>query len=146
MMIRSLVTIALLALTFTPLSGCVDTATVEDLPANVTFVGPTLLVEQGVVETWFGLDDLEGGSVAVDFSVCPASGGTCVDVTPLAGSATLDRIPVAARGATRAQRVVWTAPCAQASTQLTAMVAVIGSDLAGVESPAFTLTDLGACP
>ncbi len=128
------------------LTACVDTVTIEDLPAHVAFVGPTLLVEDGVVETWFGIEDAEGGSVAVDFAVCPDSGGTCLDVPALGGSATLDRVPVAAQGATRPLRVVWQAPCAQASASLSATVAVIGSDVEGVTSAPFSLAELGACP
>jgi hypothetical protein len=144
--VRGLCMILVPALATLVLGGCIDTANVENLPAHIAFVGPTLLVEEGVVETWFGVDDLEGGAVKVDFAVCPDGGGTCLDITPLAGSATLDRVPVAAAGATTPQRVVWAAPCSQASATLVATVGVVDSDVEAVTSAPFAVGDLGACP
>lgn len=137
----------ILSLALLGLCACTETANVQDLPAHVAFVGPTLALEDGQVETWFGLDDLEGATVAVDFAICPDGGGACLDITPLPGSVSLERVPVPARGASTPQRVVWTAPCdAHASSQLTAVVSVVGSDVGDLTSAPFVLSEVGACP
>ena len=127
--------------------ACTEVVTVGDLPATAAFVGPNLVNEDGNIETYFGVDDEEGGTVSVAFSVCADSGVCLEDVAPLAGSVTLEYVPVPAKGARTPQRVVWAPPCeSHADTALQAVVAVEGSDLPPLASAPFVLRDLGACP
>ena len=127
--------------------ACTEVVTVGDLPATAAFVGPNLVNEDGNIETYFGVDDEEGGTVAVAFSICAESGVCLEDVAPLAGSVTLEHVPVPGEGARTPQRVIWAPPCdSHADTSLQAVIAVEGSDLPPLASAPFILRELGACP
>ena len=66
--------------------ACTEVVTVGDLPATAAFVGPNLVNEDGNIETYFGVDDEEGGTVSVAFSVCAQTENATETVPPSSSS------------------------------------------------------------
>lgn len=148
--IRGLVVLAAAAPLALGVLGCEETVSVTNLPGHVTFIGPQMAAEGGVV-TWFGVADPEGDLVAIEAEVCIEQ--ECVVPDLLPGSATIDTLPTTGLRSSAALRLLWLPECdmMDADTPFTVHIRALGADDAtavpGLTTEPTTLAALGyTCP